>query len=58
MYAMRGQQSPWWIGGLGNRVCPNFLCKHTLKKNTLDVKKCEANKKQPYLFVTESFDIS
>ena len=28
-----------------------------LNKNTLDVKKCEANKKQPYLFATKSFDV-
>ena len=29
-----------------------------LNKNTLGVKKCEANKKQPYLCVTKIFDIS
>ena len=29
-----------------------------LNKNTLGVKKCKANKMQPYLFTTKSFDIS
>ena len=29
-----------------------------LSKNTLGVKKCRANKKQPYLCETKSFDIS
>ena len=29
-----------------------------LNKNTLGVKKCEANKKQPYLCATKIFDIS
>ena len=28
-----------------------------LNKNTLGVKKCETNKKQPYLCVTKSFDV-
>ena len=29
-----------------------------LNKNTLGIKKCKANKKQPYLCATKSFDIS
>ena len=29
-----------------------------LNKNTLGIKKCKANNKQPYLFATKSFDIS
>ena len=32
--------------------------KYILNKNILGLKKYEANKKQPYLFVTKSFDIS
>ena len=35
-----------------------FTKSDMLNKNTLGVKKCKANKKQPYLCVTKSFDIS
>ena len=38
-------------------MCSEICTTEMLNKNTLGTKKCEANKKQPYLCTTKSFDI-
>ena len=47
-----------FVSGESIFIVVEFFVNKMLNKNIFGVKKCEANKRQPYLYAIKSFDIS